>query len=130
MVFQGPGGGISGTSNQFAVGYAQSAGNAQSAGYATYASAAGNATYASYASNAGSGTVRAWYSRTNGNGSGVNGMQFGNNNAYAFYVNSLGTYYLVLPGGGANGYWNSAYQTQHDTFSGSGGYTNGVIVIG
>ncbi len=36
MSFQGPGGGISGTSNQFAVGYAQSS------GYAGYAGGAGN----------------------------------------------------------------------------------------
>lgn len=37
MPFQGPGTGISGTSNQFAVGYAQSAGNATYANQATYA---------------------------------------------------------------------------------------------
>lgn len=47
MSFQGPGTGISGTSNQFSVGYAQSAGSATNAG---------NATNASYATNAGNAT--------------------------------------------------------------------------
>jgi hypothetical protein len=63
MSFQGPGTGISGTSNQFAVGYAQSAGytqgniggNAPNATYATYAGSAGNingyAPTAGYANN-------------------------------------------------------------------------------
>jgi hypothetical protein len=48
MSFQGPGSGISGTSNQFAVGYAQTAGNING-----YAPLAGQSTYATYAGSAG-----------------------------------------------------------------------------
>ena len=118
MAFQGSGAGISGYSGQFAVAYANSAGTA------------GNASGATYASSSGAGTVRAWYSRTNSYGVGVNGMQFGNNNAYAFYNSSWGGYYLVMAGGLATGTWDSGYISKHDTYGGGGAYTNGVIVIG
>jgi hypothetical protein len=50
MSFQGPGTGISGTSNQFSTGYSQSAGSATNA---TYAGSAGSATNATYAQSAG-----------------------------------------------------------------------------
>lgn len=120
MSFQGPGGGISGASNQFQCGYAQAAGNA---GYAGYAGNADTTTY-SYG-----GYLHAWAFTTNGNSAGVSGFQqlIGNTQGGNVTFNvGLGSYYGIITGFGQ---WQTAYTARAGSAGNAAG-TSGFVCVG
>lgn len=102
MSFSGPGGGISGTSNQFSVGYAQSSGNA------TYAASSNNATYATTSGNT-SGSAASATNATN--------ATYAQSAGNATYAQSAGSAYSAYYASGST----NAYQSVNASYAGNAG---------